>query len=296
VKKLLNSPLFKEWKEWLYLKSQGTTTPKVYERRLKRILESLEALGVENWEEINAKLLYQAVEKHSPVVAEQSAAAWQNFRKWARLAKDLELPDVPRELLPKPKEKEPRPLSKEEAREMERILREKAEEEKGEWVDTYLAFLLMLYGGLRIGEVLSLTPFNFQGNSLIFRGKGRKERTIPLEGKLSKVLDYLNCFPLFRDRESKTAREMALRRRLKRVSKEAGIKEFTPHRLRHTFGTMIAEAGFDAFTIKELLGHSSIKTSSKYVKVSEKRKREAVRELHKCLHVEEEEYQASKSS
>jgi len=281
--KLLDSPLFKEWKEWLYLKSQGTKTTEIYERRLKRILESLDALGIESWEEINAKLLYQAVEKHSPVVAEQSAAAWQNFRRWARLAKDLELPDIPRELLPKPKEREPRPLSREEVREMERILREKAEEEKGEWIDAYLAFLLMLYGGLRIGEVLSLTPFNFQGNSLIFKGKGRKERTIPLEGELSKVLDYLYLFPLFKERESKTARELALRRKLKRVSKEAGVKEFTPHRLRHTFGTMIAEAGFDAFTIRELLGHSSIKTSSKYVKVSEKRKREAVRELFKSL-------------
>jgi len=281
--KLLDSPLFKEWKEWLYLKSQGTKTTEIYERRLKRILESLEALGIESWEEINAKLLYQAVEKHSPVVAEQSAAAWQNFRRWARLAKDLELPDIPRELLPKPKEREPRPLSREEVREMERILRKKTEEEKGEWIDAYLAFLLMLYGGLRIGEVLSLTPFNFQGNSLIFKGKGRKERTIPLEGELSKVLDYLYLFPLFKERESKTARELALRRKLKRVSKEAGVKEFTPHRLRHTFGTMIAEAGFDAFTIRELLGHSSIKTSSKYVKVSEKRKREAVRELFKSL-------------
>jgi len=281
--KLLDSSLFKEWKEWLYLKSQGTKTTEIYERRLKRILESLEALGIESWEEINAKLLYQAVEKHSPVVAEQSAAAWQNFRRWTRLAKDLELPDIPRELLPKPKEREPRPLSREEVREMERILRKKAEEEKGEWIDTYLAFLLMLYGGLRIGEVLSLTPFNFQGNSLIFKGKGRKERTIPLEGELSKVLDYLYLFPLFKERESKTARELALRRKLKRVSKEAGVKEFTPHRLRHTFGTMIAEAGFDAFTIRELLGHSSIKTSSKYVKVSEKRKREAVRELFKSL-------------
>ena len=281
--KLLDSPLFKEWKEWLYLKSQGTKTTEIYERRLKRILESLDALGIESWEEINAKLLYQAVEKHSPVVAEQSAAAWQNFRRWTRLAKDLELPDIPRELLPKPKEREPRPLSREEVREMERILRKKAEEEKGEWIDTYLAFLLMLYGGLRIGEVLSLTPFNFQGNSLIFKGKGRKERTIPLEGELSKVLDYLYLFPLFKERESKTARELALRRKLKRVSKEAGVKEFTPHRLRHTFGTMIAEAGFDAFTIRELLGHSSIKTSSKYVKVSEKRKREAVRELFKSL-------------
>jgi len=281
--KLLDSSLFKEWKEWLYLKSQGTKTTEIYERRLKRILESLEALGIKSWEEINAKLLYQAVEKHSPVVAEQSAATWQNFRRWARLAKDLELPDVPRELLPKPKEREPRPLSREEVREMERILREKAEKEKGGWIDTYLAFLLMLYGGLRIGEVLSLTPFNFQGNSLIFKGKGRKERTIPLEGELSKVLDYLYLFPLFKERESKTARELALRRKLKRVSKEAGVKEFTPHRLRHTFGTMIAEAGFDAFTIRELLGHSSIKTSSKYVKVSEKRKREAVRKLFKSL-------------
>jgi len=286
--KLLDSPLFKEWREWTYLKAQGTTTPKIYERRLKRILESLEALGVEDWGELNSKLLYQAVEKHSPAVAEQSAAAWQNFRKWARLYAGLELPEIPRELLPKPKEKEPNPLSKEEAKKMEEVLREKAEKEKGDWIDAYLAFLLMLYGGLRIGEVLSLTPFNFQGGSLVFKGKGRKERTIPLEGRLKEVADYLSRFPLFGERKSVKAREMALRRRLKKAAEEAGVEEFHPHRLRHTFGTAVAETGFDAFTIRELLGHSSIKTSTKYVKVSEKRKKKALVALSSFLNTQRE--------
>jgi integrase len=48
------------------------------------------------------------------------------------------------------------------------------------------------------------------------------------------------------------------------------------HDLRATFGTRLGEAGFDAFTIAALMGHSNIRTTQRYVRATERNKREAV--------------------
>ena len=48
------------------------------------------------------------------------------------------------------------------------------------------------------------------------------------------------------------------------------------HDLRATFGTRLGEAGFDAFTIAALLGHSNVRTTQRYVRATERNKREAV--------------------
>jgi integrase len=56
----------------------------------------------------------------------------------------------------------------------------------------------------------------------------------------------------------------------------AGITNFRWHDLRHTFGTRLGEAGYNAYEIAELMGHSSIKTSERYVHPVEARKRAAV--------------------
>ena len=48
------------------------------------------------------------------------------------------------------------------------------------------------------------------------------------------------------------------------------------HDLRATFGTRLGEAGFDAFTIASLLGHNNVRTTQRYVRATERNKREAV--------------------
>jgi len=56
----------------------------------------------------------------------------------------------------------------------------------------------------------------------------------------------------------------------------AGICGLVWHDLRATFGTRLGEAGFDAFTIAALMGHSNIRTTQRYVRATERNKREAV--------------------
>ena len=58
--------------------------------------------------------------------------------------------------------------------------------------------------------------------------------------------------------------------------KIAGIKGLVWHDLRATFGTRLGEAGYDAFTIAALMGHSQIQTTARYVRATERNKRAAV--------------------
>ena len=59
----------------------------------------------------------------------------------------------------------------------------------------------------------------------------------------------------------------------KEALKDAEIENFRFHDLRHTAGTRLAEAGVDAFTIKDILGHASIQTSAIYVHATDDGKR-----------------------
>ncbi|MFN0122083.1 MAG: tyrosine-type recombinase/integrase, partial [Blastocatellia bacterium] len=59
----------------------------------------------------------------------------------------------------------------------------------------------------------------------------------------------------------------------------AKITNFRFHDLRHTAGTRLADAGVDAFTIKEILGHGSIQTSARYVHAPDEGKKRAVESL-----------------
>jgi integrase len=62
---------------------------------------------------------------------------------------------------------------------------------------------------------------------------------------------------------------------------DAKIENFRFHDLRHTAGTRLAEAGADAFTIKDILGHASIQTSAIYVHATDEGKRRAVAALER---------------
>jgi integrase len=65
----------------------------------------------------------------------------------------------------------------------------------------------------------------------------------------------------------------------KAALKDAKIENFRFHDLRHTAGPRLAEAGADAFTIKDILGHASIQTSTIYVHATDEGKRRALTSL-----------------
>jgi len=140
------------------------------------------------------------------------------------------------------------------------------------------AILETLYGsGLRVGELTGLTAKNLdlEEGWVRVRGKGNKERVVPLGGKAQEVLKlYLKERgaqegPLFLGPSGRGLTERTVQRIVKRQAAVSGIvKRTTPHTLRHSYATHLLEAGADLRGIQELLGHSNLSTTQKYTQVS----------------------------
>jgi site-specific recombinase XerD len=132
--------------------------------------------------------------------------------------------------------------------------------------------------GLRISEVLRLKPTNIDSQRMVIRveqGKGQKDRYVMLSPKLLEILrDWWRVskprqwlFPSdLADRHiSKDAVEQACQK-ARRVS---GIrKPITPHSLRHGFAVHLLESGTDVRTIQLLLGHRSLATTARYLRIA----------------------------
>lgn len=173
-------------------------------------------------------------------------------------ADDLTLPKLPRKL--------PRFLIQEEATSLMDVDGESRNEKRDH------AILELLYGtGIRVGELagLALRDVDLDEGWVRVRGKGNKERLVPLGSKaIRAILGYLKergreAGPLFE------LTERTVQRIVRRRSLKAGIvKRTTPHTLRHSFATHLLEEGADLRGIQELLGHSSLSTTQKYTQVS----------------------------
>ena len=137
------------------------------------------------------------------------------------------------------------------------------------------------YGcGLRAGELcaLKLRDIDFGGKTLRATGKGEKERVIPFLGEAAgRVALYLDkgrpglavkySEMLFLTKSGIPLKREDVWRILKKRGKSAGIpaSRLHPHVLRHSFATHLLRRGMDQRTVQELLGHSSIATSEKYL-------------------------------
>ncbi|MEW6574638.1 MAG: tyrosine-type recombinase/integrase [Bacillota bacterium] len=150
---------------------------------------------------------------------------------------------------------------------------------------------LLAYCGLRRSELLRLDwdDVDLGAGTLRVRGKGGRERLIPLIPELQQMLwEYLQTrLPLlgnralFLGREGGQMNKDALTRLFKRYVRMAGLDPavITPHKLRHSFATLLLEKGTDVFTIQELMGHADLASTRIYAHCSSKRLREAVERL-----------------
>ena len=140
-----------------------------------------------------------------------------------------------------------------------------------------------LFTGIRLSELLNLkvTHVNFEEQTFfIERGKGKKDRYVPLHPKLIPVLkayqrkrtEVLSPAEYFftSARSPKRLTEKNLYAIVQKLVKACGFK-FTPHQLRHTFARVSIENGLGLFLLKEILGHSSVSTSEIYLSVATSR-------------------------
>lgn len=155
------------------------------------------------------------------------------------------------------------------------------------------AILELLYAtGMRVSEAsgLRLEDVNLESAFLKCRGKGEKERIVPLGQVALDVLQsylrrvradlpktefvFVNAMgrPLSRQRLWQIIRKYAREARLK--------KKITPHTFRHSFATHLLEGGADLRIVQELLGHSDISTTQIYTHVS----RDHLKSVHAKFH------------
>ena len=145
------------------------------------------------------------------------------------------------------------------------------------------AILELFYGtGVRISELVGLSPDNFrlEQRSVKVRGKGNKERLLPLGKKtVGAIKNYLehrteylrkkkpDPIPvrLFLNQRARPISVRGVRNIMTRYIRSNHFPEnISPHSLRHTFATHMLEAGADLRTIQEMLGHASLSTTQKY--------------------------------
>jgi len=154
---------------------------------------------------------------------------------------------------------------------------------------------LLYASGLRVSELVSLpkAAARTRERFLIVRGKGRKERLVPLtEAARAAARAYLALieqqgraaspwlFPA--DSETGHLTRQAFARDLKAAAAAAGLRadRVSPHVLRHAFASHLLQNGADLRVIQELLGHADIATTQIYTHMLDDRLKNMVRDLH----------------
>ncbi len=142
------------------------------------------------------------------------------------------------------------------------------------------AIFELLYGcGLRVSELagLDLGHIDRTEGWLLVRGKGKKERQVPLPGKAAEALEhYLKVRPVVRDECAVFLNHRGGRlttRGIRGIVKLyatylGGDPSLHPHSFRHAYATHLLADGADLRAIQELLGHARLSTTQKYTQVS----------------------------
>jgi integrase/recombinase XerD len=160
-----------------------------------------------------------------------------------------------------------------------------------------ICLIEVLYAtGLRVSELVALPAAAAERNArmLFVRGKGNKERMVPLNESAKRAMrQYLALlaeagrgqktkwlFPSFGQAGHLTRQHFA--RELRMLAAAAGLRsaQVSPHVLRHAFASHLLHNGADLRVVQTLLGHADISTTQIYTHVLEQRLKSLVRDLH----------------
>jgi len=143
--------------------------------------------------------------------------------------------------------------------------------------------LLLLYTGRRSGEIINLRWESVKKDRVVLKHtetKQRKEEVIPLTRGLEEILEGLRKegseYVIPRRYNRKIISSMSTKTALKKMREKSRVEDFDLHSLRHTAASRLIASGVDIVTVKELLGHSSIKTTEIYAHGSFERKKKAI--------------------
>lgn len=147
--------------------------------------------------------------------------------------------------------------------------------------------------GVRVSELcrLRVPDVDLDHKHLLVRGKGKRERVIPLcdQATLQALQNYKNSYApflqpdsaFFLNRDKRPLSDQSVRQIIRKNQRRARIPETaTPHMFRHTIATLLLENGVDIRNIQTLLGHSSLAVTEIYTHVSLSAQREALEGRH----------------
>lgn len=160
------------------------------------------------------------------------------------------------------------------------------------------AILEMLYAtGLRVSELVGMDvkDIDFSEDLIKVRGKGNKERIVPLGSKAKDALKkYLKSSRVFLVRKNNTVENAlylnkygqrlsgrSIRNILNKYVDQVAINQkISPHTLRHTFATHLLNGGADLRTVQELLGHVKLSTTQIYTHLTKENIKAVYNETH----------------
>ncbi|MBV1865798.1 MAG: tyrosine recombinase XerC [Rhodobacteraceae bacterium] len=217
-------------------------------------------------------------------------SAVKSFYRWLSEIEGIDVTSVLATRTPKFKAQLPRPVARDAAKAM--IDTVELQSLEG-WIgarDT--AVVTLLYGcGLRISEALNLNFLDAPlPESLLIRGKGDKDRVVPVIPAARDAVDaYVRLCPfamtpetpLFLGVRGKRLNPRMIQKAMEKTRLQLGLPATaTPHAMRHSFATHLLEAGGDLRAIQELLGHASLSTTQAYTALDQTRLMEVYKKAH----------------
>jgi site-specific recombinase XerD len=280
-----------------YLEVERSFSPRTIAAYQHDLNKFVEFLGISDDKSITTitkdnvrQFLAQRAKTNGAVTRARKLSSIKSFFKYlgregiieANPVSDIEAPKLP--------EKEPSYLTESEYQNLISAVKFKA---TPYYLSRDLAIIILLLGtGIRLSELVGLTldrvNLDNTDRSVKVRGKGDKERTIPLTNEVASALkQHLKHRPevesshLFISRLGDELRSRSVYGLVKKYLEVANInKKVAVHSLRHTFGASMLKTGASIFTIQKLLGHKKLETTGRYLHISDVDLRNAVEKLH----------------
>ena len=235
------------------------------------------------------KAYLRTIRRRQAATVNWRLAALRRFFGWAKATGRIrELPTEGVTGVPSAP-RSPKSLTK---REVDRLLREA---EKAQNKRNLAILLLLRHTGIRVGELCNLrlgdVTTSERKGSLLVRGKGDKDRVLPLNADVRQALDaYRAVRPtvsddhLFIGQRGEPLQPEAVQLIVRKYAQRAGLPGVTPHSLRHSFAKHVLDAGADLATVSRLLGHERLETTAIYTQPTTRDLDEAVRRLERDVH------------
>lgn len=272
----------------------SSRTISAYQHDLGKFIEFLESMGKTDVlsvtkEDVRA-FLSECTQTNGAVTRARKLSAIKSLFKYFGREGIISANPVSDILSPKLPQKEPTYLTE---AEYHKLIETVKYEAKPFYYARDVAIIVLLLGtGIRLSELVGLTlnRVNLEpnGGTVKVRGKGNKERIIPLTSDVIKALEqYLKSRPkvlsgnLFISRLGEELHARSVYGLVKKYLKATGIDkpQMAVHSLRHTFGTSLLNNGVNIVVIQELLGHTKLETTRRYLHINNVDLRNAVDSL-----------------